>query len=54
MSLGCLLLGSCGDVFKDELNRYAEARGAVLVKFSHCHIDDYGNWDFRFPSFVLW
>ena len=38
MSLGCLLLSSCGDVFKDELNRYAEARGAVLVNPSFSKI----------------
>jgi hypothetical protein len=31
--------------------RYAE--GALLCKFSHFQIDIHGNWDFRFPPFVL-
>jgi type I restriction enzyme R subunit len=33
---------------------YAEAEGALLGKFSNFHIDIHGNWDFRFPPFVLW
>jgi type I restriction enzyme R subunit len=33
--------------------RYAQAEGALLGKLSHFHTDIYGNWNFRFPPFVL-
>ncbi len=33
--------------------RYAQASGALLGKLSHFHTDIYGNWDFRFPPFML-
>jgi hypothetical protein len=33
--------------------RRRKAEGALLGKLSHFHTDIYGNWDFRFPRFVL-